>query len=94
MSERKNLIGQIRDAGQAIVAVSMVTGILGGVAVKAWGVMTAGVEAKNQVASVTVEVTTMKRQMKFLMWAAEKQTKITFREWSRERYRRDEETTE
>lgn len=94
MSERKTFVERIRDAGQAIVAVSMVTGILGGVAVKAWGVLTAGVEAKRQVASVEVRVGRIERQMKFVVLAAEKTTKISYKDWARDHRRHDEETDE
>jgi hypothetical protein len=90
MSERKSLIERVRDAGQAIVAVSMVAGILGGVAVKAWGALTAGLEAKSQVASVEVRVGRIERQMKFVVFAAEKATKISYKDWARDHRRHED----
>lgn len=83
MSERKTLIERVRDAGQAIVAVAVVAGFIGGFATKAWGWFKAGPEAKQQVASVDQRLTKVERQMRFVVFAAEKTTRTTYRDWSR-----------
>lgn len=86
--ERKSLIERVRDAGQAIVAISAVAGLAGALLMKAWGWAAAGPQAKRQVANVEARVSRIERQMRFVVLAAEKTNRMAYKDWERERLRR------
>lgn len=83
MNERKSIVSQFRDAGQLVVALAGACMVLGGLSVKAWGWVTAGPEAKRLATSVEARVSTIEQQMRFVVFAAEKANKITYKEWAR-----------
>lgn len=72
MNDRKSIVAQFRDAGQAIIAATMVAGILGGFAVKAWGYITAGPTALTKAERLEKDVRRLKRQSRFTVKVLEK----------------------
>ena len=90
MSDRR-IVERIKDVGQAFIAVAMAAGILGGFAVKAWGFLSAGPEAKRQIIGVEARVGIIEKQMRFVVFAAEKQTGTTYKKWEHKQKAEDSE---
>lgn len=86
MSEKKGFVERARDAGQALIAVSAVAGLLGAFAVKALAWVQAGPIALTKAERLERDVRRLKRQSRFMIRAAEKtlNTKYDWRTEERE----------
>lgn len=71
MSDRR-LVERVKDAGQALIAIAIIAGFLGGVAVKAWGWVQAGPIALTKAERLEKDVRRLKRQSRFTVQVLEK----------------------
>ena len=71
MSDRR-LVERVKDAGQALIAVAIIAGFLGGVAVKALAWVSAGPTALNKAERLEKDVRRLKRQSRFTVKVLEK----------------------
>ena len=71
MSDRR-LVERVKDAGQALIAIAVIAGFLGGVAVKALAWVSAGPTALNKAERLEKDVRRLKRQSRFTVKVLEK----------------------
>ena len=71
MSDRR-LVERVKDAGQALIAIAIIAGFLGGVAVKALAWVSAGPTALNKAERLEKDVRRLKRQSRFTVKVLEK----------------------
>lgn len=72
MSRVASFVQKVRDAGQAVIAVAVVAGFLGGFITKAWGYITAGPTALTKAERLEKDVRRLKRQSRFTVKVLEK----------------------
>lgn len=71
MSDRR-LVERVKDAGQALIAIAIIAGFLGGVAVKALAWVSAGPTALSKAERLEKDVRRLKRQSRFTVKVLEK----------------------
>ncbi len=71
MSDRR-LVERVKDAGQALIAIAVIAGFIGGAALKAWGWALSGPNALSKAERLEKDVRRLKRQSRFTVKVLEK----------------------